>query len=230
MSSINVFWTDNPKLLLSKDIIPNEKMTYIEKLNCVSRIIILVTILSFFYSNNYRLIVIGALTLFAIYLYYRTLEKETFQDIENFPNSTLTNFNANLYKNPANEIAQNNELFDIPTSSNPFSNVLVTDYDQPNRKPAPPSFNENIGSNILEQAKQFVVEANPDQPDIANKLFKNLGDQYEFEQSLQPFYSNASTTIPNDQTAFSEFCYGSMVSCKEGNLFACARNLSNYKV
>jgi hypothetical protein len=35
-------------------------------------------------------------------------------------------------------------------------------------------------------------------------------------------------TIPNDQGAFAEFCYGSMISCKEGNNFACARNMSHY--
>ena len=80
----------------------------------------------------------------------------------------------------------------------------------------------------LEQAKQLVREANPDQPDITDKLFKSLGDQFEFEQSLRPFYSNPSTTIPNDQQSFAEFCYGSMISCKEGNNFACARNTSHY--
>jgi hypothetical protein len=49
-----------------------------------------------------------------------------------------------------------------------------------------------------------------------------------FEQSLMPFNSNPNTTIPNDQQAFAEFCYGSMISCKEGNQFACARNLSRH--
>ena len=80
----------------------------------------------------------------------------------------------------------------------------------------------------LENAKKLVVEANPDQPDIADKLFKDLGEQYTFEQSLRPFHSNPSTTVPNDQKAFSEFCYGSMVSCKEGNPFACSRNMPRY--
>ena len=71
-------------------------------------------------------------------------------------------------------------------------------------------------------------ELNPDQPDISDKLFRDLGEQYVFEQSLRQFTSNPSTTIPNDQAGFAEFAYGSMVSCKEGNLFACARNLPKY--
>ena len=100
----------------------------------------------------------------------------------------------------------------------------LIDYN-PNKKPAPPAFNKNINDNILSEAKKLVSEANPDQPDIANKLFNDIGSELMFEQSLRPFTSNPSTTIPNDQAGFAEFCYGSMVSCKEGNQFACARNL-----
>jgi hypothetical protein len=81
-----------------------------------------------------------------------------------------------------------------------------------------------VSADITEKAKQMVIANNPNNPDIADKLFKDLGDQYMFEQSMQSFYSTASTTIPNDQESFSEFCYGGMISCKEGNAFACARN------
>ena len=89
-------------------------------------------------------------------------------------------------------------------------------------------YNENVNNTILENAKQMVIDQNPGQPDIADKLFMDLGEQFQFEQSLQPFYSTSATTIPNDQAGFADFCYGSMVSCKEGNLFACARNLDRY--
>jgi hypothetical protein len=98
----------------------------------------------------------------------------------------------------------------------------------PEKKPAMPAFNSNVNAQILTEAKQLVAEANPGQPDISDKLFKGLGEQLAFEQSLRNFNSNPSTTIPNDQGAFADFCYGSMVSCKEGNEFACARNLSRY--
>ena len=76
----------------------------------------------------------------------------------------------------------------------------------------------------------MVQDLNPDQPNISDKLFKDLGEQYVFEQSLRQFHSNPNTQIVNDQTGFAEFCYGNMVSCKEGNLFACARNLTNYNL
>jgi len=68
----------------------------------------------------------------------------------------------------------------------------------------------------------------PTTPGNTEKLFRDVNDQLTFEQSMRPFMSNPATTIPNDQGAFAQFCYGSMVSCKEGNLFACARNTSHY--
>jgi len=118
-----------------------------------------------------------------------------------------------------------------PESHNPLGNVMLTDYDyNPNKKPAPPSYTDSVENDILTQAKKMVVEANPGQPDIADKLFGDLGDDFTFQQSMQPFYSTASTTIPNDQGAFADFCYGNMISAKEGNMFASQRNMPRHNL
>jgi hypothetical protein len=37
------------------------------------------------------------------------------------------------------------------------------------------------------------------------------------------FYTTPNTTIPNDQKGFAEFCFGDMISCKQGNEMACQR-------
>ena len=106
---------------------------------------------------------------------------------------------------------------------------LMSDYDyNVDKKPAPASYTKKNGEKILDQAKKLVSEANPDHPDIAEKLFSDLGTNLQFEQSMRQFSSNPNTTIPNDQGAFADFCYGSMISCKEGNKFACARNLTRH--
>jgi hypothetical protein len=231
------FWFDNPNILLDKNYIleffPIESMSYNQKLNAITRIIIVLTIIGFVISKSIRILVISAITIFAIFLFHYYHEKEkqkneikkpNLDKIENFDNPAMA-----YLKESGNSIPT--DVFDVPNSSNPFSNVLITDYDyNPNKKPAPPAFNANVNNDILKQAKQLVSEANPDQPDIADKLFKDLGEQFVFEQSLRPFNSNPNTTIPNDQAAFAEFCYGSMISCKEGNKFACARNLSRYQM
>lgn len=221
------FWANDPNILFHKDhifeLFPTSKMSYEQKLNAITRLILIVTIVSFLLTMNYRLLIVSAFTLFSIFLlYFYKVGEQTEIEIEG-------------YDNPAEEALKQSgkqfgpEVFDTPTSSNPFSNVLITDYDyNPNKRPAPPSYNEDINEKIMSEAKLLVQEANPDQLDISDKLFRDLGEQYVFEQSLRPFTSNPSTTIPNDQQAFAEFCYGSMISCKEGNMFACARNLARH--
>ena len=52
------------------------------------------------------------------------------------------------------------------------------------------------------------------------KMFPN----YMFEESMIPFHTYANTQIPNDQASFADFCYGGMVSGKEGNDFALLQN------
>ena len=121
------------------------------------------------------------------------------------------------------------DLFSTPQSNNPFGNTMLSDYDEADKKkPAPPSYNKRINDHIVTQAKQAIMDNNPEQPHITNRLFSGLDDDLAFEQSMRPFYSMPSTTIPNDQQSFAEFCYGSMISCKEGNEFACARNMTRH--
>jgi len=226
------FWSENPNILLHREyafeFFPTEDMTYNQKLNAVSRVVILLTLLSFVFTQNFRILFICAITLVAIYLLHRNHAGENDAKWSKSNGGSREGYQdraATVLNGFPPDVKQ---VFAPTTAENPFENVLLPDYDyNPQKKPAPPSFNENIGDEILKQAKQLVLNANPDQPDLADKLFNDLGNQLVFEQSLQPFYSNPATTIPNDQEAFAEFCYGSMISCKEGNLFACARNLPN---
>lgn len=218
------FWAEDPNIILSQKYIlqlfPVEKMTLNEKLNAITRLIVLLSIVGFAYSKSFRLLIISAIMIFCIYLLHLYENRKIIEEKEG-------------YRNPAEDLvgasgAQRKLYeFDTPAVNNPFGNVLMTDYeDNPNKKPAPPI--EDNTETILEKTKEMVIKTNPGQPDIADKLFSDLGDNFNFEQSMRPFYSNANTEIPNDQNAFAEFCYGSMISCKEGNNFACARNLQRH--
>lgn len=214
------FWSKNPNVILSKEHIleffPTEEMTFNQKLNAISRIVILLTLLTFAYTQNTQILLVGVVSLFFIFMLHQYRSKDKEEGFEISP--VLKDLVDTSHSTPES-------VFQMPTANNPLGNVLVTDYlYNPKRKPAPPAYNESVSADITEKAKQMVINNNPNNPDIADKLFKDLGDQYMFEQSMQPFYSTASTTIPNDQESFSEFCYGGMISCKEGNAFACARN------
>ena len=230
-----LFWGENPNVLLQNptELFPTNTMTYHQSLNAITRLVVLFALIGFFMTASLRLLFILAITLGAIYFmwFFQTEKKkktvrfaeDEAEEAEGFQNPTTT-----LFKMKGNAVP-GPETFLAPTSTNPFGNTLMTDYDyNPNKKPAPPAFNAKTNEDILNRSKQMVIEANPGQPDIADKLFHDLGEQLVFEQSMRPFYSNPATTIPNDQTSFAEFCYGSMVSCKEGNKFACARNLARY--
>jgi hypothetical protein len=233
------FWGDNPNILLQNtyELFPVENMSYTQSLNAITRLVILITILLFCVFQKWTLIFISLVTLASIWVLHqyhmghfeKKRKKVSFKEDDD-DLKMKENFESS-YKNPAKELVgePNPDIFQKPSSTNPFSNTLMTDYDyNPHKKPAPPSFNINTNDDILNKAKQTVIDCNPGQPDIADKLFRDLGEQLVFEQSMRPFYSTASTTIPNDQTSFAEFCYGSMISCKEGNKFACARNLSRH--
>lgn len=227
------FWSENPNILLNvsqiNELFPSGDMSYNQKLNAISRMVIILTIIVYFFTKTIRSIIFGAFSLFSIYLvhYYYLLNKKkeearrdafTGLDGQNSSNNPA----LNALGSDADALLAPMEVFDQPTAQNPFSNVLITDI--PKKKPAPPAYNEKVNKTILEAAKESVMNANPDQPDISDKLFKDLGEQLTFEQSMRQFYSNPATLTPDDQQAFAEFCYGSMISCAEGNKFACARN------
>lgn len=217
-----LFWSDDPNILFNTSYIteffPTPNMSFEQKLNAVSRGIIVLSLFLFFISKNIRFILVGFITLGVIwFIYYKqTLETN---------NENFSTFSAN--KNI--EIPDN--LFSQTQEHNPLQNVLLNDYENPSqKKPAPPSYTDHTKNEVLDQTKKLIDSMNPEQPKISTKLFKSLEDNLAFEQSMRPFYSNPSTTIPNDQNAFAEFCYGSMVSCKEGNQLACTRNLPRHNM
>ena len=230
------FWTENPNVLFDPaflfEIFPVETMTYAQKLNAITRMVAIVSVAVFAFSQNMNVLFVFLATLGAIVLIYYNQrpksDKKVRFDLEE-DNAAVESFTVNSDGLVRHTLEKENkyvqgDMFDVSKPNNPFSNVLLTDYENnPEKKPAPASYNSANNTDILAQAKEFVKEANPDQPDIADKLFKNLGDELQFEQSMRPFYSTPNTRIVNDQQAFADFCYGSMVSCKEGNMFACSR-------
>ena len=229
IETIIPFWTENPNIIFNNDqmfeFFPTDDMSFSQKLNAVSRTIIIMTLISYLYTQSVRILIIGGISLFFVYALY--LHNTSKKDAVNIKKKQQEGFN-----DPATTVYSTTEMMNVfkaPEAGNPFGNVLVSDYlYNPKRKPAPPAYNANVAKNIVEKAKECVRRNNPDQPDITEKLFQDLGDEYVFEQSLRQFTSTPSTTIPNDQEAFMDFCYGGMTSCKEGNAFACAKNTWRY--
>ncbi len=104
------------------------------------------------------------------------------------------------------------------TKKNPFSNVLLTEIgDDPKRASAPPAFNEKVDEEITQNVKRGVQFMNPEIKSASKQLYGDLWDKLELDQSNRAFFSTANTQVMADQSAFSQFLYGDMISAKEQN-------------
>jgi hypothetical protein len=193
---------------------PTEKMSKNEKINAITRLVIILSILGYLLTNSINFFLTGFITLGVIIFLYYTKESQTSDKLQ----ESFTN--PNLY----NVLKPN---FTNPTEKNPLMNVLLPEInDNPNRKRAAPAYNRAVEKSINKKTEDFVVSNFDNDPKIKKRLFSNLGDSFEFEEFGQyQFFATPNTTIPNDQNSFAEFCYGGMTSAKEGNEFALAKNL-----
>jgi hypothetical protein len=217
----STFWINDPTVLLKKDNIgsiwPLRGMNTDAKLNAITRLVIILTLLGFLITKTIKILVTGIVTLLAIVILYK---------------AQLLNNNNDKIKSNQKEAFTNPEIYKMikhnftqPSKKNPAMNVLLTEInDNPNREAAAPAFNPIVKEEINKTTQDFVA-GNFDDPKIADKLFKDLGDSFTFDQSMRTWYATANTSVPNDQKAFSEYCYGDMVSCKEGNEFACSQSM-----
>jgi hypothetical protein len=63
-----------------------------------------------------------------------------------------------------------------------------------------------------------------------HNLYVDSDDIYGMRSaSRHAFYTNAATTIPNDQTAFAQWLYGSGPTCRDGFGDACAARVFNQR-
>ena len=211
------FWINDPLILINKNdftqLWPTEEMSRNEKLNSISRSIIVLTLIGLLITQSFKMVLTGIVTLGIIILLFF---------IQNNKENTKKEEFSNI-----NYIKQN---FTSPIQTNPVMNVMLTDYsDNPDKLPAAPAFVENVEEEINKQTKDFVVSefnnlTSAENQNIKDRLFCDLGDNFIFNQSMRTFYATPNTTIPNDQNAFANYCYGDMISCKEGNAIACSRS------
>ena len=208
----DAFWILSPSVLIeNNNIWPTPSMSFDEKLNAVTRLVILVSIACFILSKSYKILVSLFATICIIIFIHYTNKVKTETIIEGF-----------------SQEAQYNKLkseFTEPTSSNPLMNINHTEItDNPNRKEAAPSFLPIVETKINESTKKFI---NSNLGIVGNILFRSVEDEIGFDHSMRQWYTTANTTIPNDQKSFQEFCYGNMASCRDKtNKTACSDYLS----
>jgi hypothetical protein len=218
------FWYNDPTILINKENItqlwPTNKMSFEEKLNAITRIVMLMTFLGFLFTKNTNLLIIGLVTLGIIFSLYKLRKQHIIQEgLTNHTNKHNINKNNTNTATTTNPITLDSVLkseFYPTTKKNPFGNVLLTDIgDKPNRKSAAPSFNPDVYEDIDNAVKKQTQMLNPGIINTNKQLYGDLKDNYDLDNSMMQFYSMPNTRIENDQGAYSKYLYGGMHSSKE---------------
>ena len=237
------FWSNEPTVLFNKDFIfelwPTTDMCYEQKLNAITRLIILITILGYILTMSTRILVIGFLTLAVIFVLFKMrkqkLTKEMMKEgffVEENNQPGVFKQKSKVIVNPVTLDSVLNDEFKEGNKKNPFSNVLLTQInDDPERKSAPPAFNVDVDEDITKNIKKSVQMMNPGIKNTNKQLYGDLWQQFELDNSNRVFYSTANTRVANDQGAYAQFLYNDLkYSAKESTPEgAIARVQDNYR-
>ena len=190
------FWINDPMILLNKNQLqfwPIDSMNLNEKLNAITRLVVLLCLVGFIATQNLNFIWISVFTLVCIIFFHR--------------------LNASKKENFETQIKHT-----VPSENNPLMNVLLPEINgNPNRRSALKSYLPENEKKINEKVKKQLSK------NVDPRIFQGLNNELDLEYSMRNFYTNPSTTIPNDQKGFSEFLYGNMISAKECDPIALAR-------
>lgn len=179
-------------------ILPMQSMTLEEKLNSIVRFFLYLGVFLALVKNDTRYLFFGIVA-GALSVAVYEMEKKQKKNVEAF-----------LEKNAIDVV--NNEVCVRSTVDNPFMNPSVFDIGHNPDRPA-----------ACDVDHPKVVDAID--KNFNARLFKDVGDLYGKMSSQREFYTVPSTTIPNDQTTFAEWLYGTGATCKEGSGTSCNQNV-----
>jgi hypothetical protein len=232
------FWSNDPTILFNKDYVfelwPTATMCYEQKLNAITRLILLITLLGYIATMSPRILLTGFVTLAVIFVYFKMRKHKITRKVveEGFGVDEESGFVKPDYKfinrshnfeprttiNPVTLDEVVRDEFKEGNKRNPFSNVLLTEImDDPERKSAPPAFNPDIDEDITKNVKKSVQFMNPGIKNTNKQLYGDLFERWELDQSDRVFYSTANTRVANDQGAFGQYLYGYMPSSHDSN-------------
>jgi hypothetical protein len=227
------FWSNDPTVLFNKEYIlelwPTTNMCYEQKLNSITRLVILITILGYILTMSERILLVGGLTLAVIFVLFtmrkQKITKEMLNEGFNVQSSVQGNEvtgmfdkKSDSYVNPVTLDSVLKSEFKEGTKKNPFSNVLLTQInDDPERKSAPPAFNVDCDEDITKNIKRAVQMMNPGIKNTNKQLFGDIFQEFQLDQSNRAFFSTANTRVENDQSAYAQFLFGTMPSAKESS-------------
>jgi hypothetical protein len=214
------FWIYDASTLANKnhmlELWPYQYLSMERKFNSISRLIIYLTIIGYFFSRQLNVLVAGIITLLMFITLYHVQKNDKREGMGQYNKFEKYDKGAD-FKNIMKD------TFTLPTRTNPLMNVMMDDYKYNNKKKkAAPSYNKSVLKNINKVSKTPLLSNGLTKN---SKLFRDLGDNLNFEHQMRNFHTMPNTQIPNNQRSFAEFCYGNMASCKDGDDVSCSKNL-----
>lgn len=238
----HAFWGGQPLVLMDKqhvlELWPTAGMCFEQKVNAISRLVIVLTFVGVLVTRQYALLAVGGLTLAVLASLYAFRRQTMVQAMSSAPPdaaSAVEGFESGGGGGGGGEAARAAAApaaapqapvdtlqstlraeFHPTTAKNPFGNVLLTDIgDNPNRLAAAPSFNPDVYSEINRAVKKQTQMLNPTIDNTSRQIYGDLKDNYDLDNSMMRFYSMPNTRVADDQGAFAQYLYGDMYSAKE---------------
>lgn len=174
-------------------------ISFKDKILIISNFVFFVALILSLISRSVFFVVFAIIiNLFLVYIYFY-YNKEQYKIKEELENN--------------NQAIINNKLCVKPSKNNPFMNPTIVDI----------GINNNVNLNAC------YIDNPRIKKDINNHFLNNqyrdVIDIYDRNSSQRQFYTMPSTTIPNNQEAFSKWLYYRKESCKEGNGEQCYNNI-----
>ena len=195
-----MFWLENLQELTKGNIIPNNYMTFEEKINSVMRFVIFVGIMATLIFNDSKYIVF-VLVIMIISIIIFNYHQEIIAESEKYLNTNDIDIidNKKCYK---------------PSIHNPFMNPNITHIHENSDKLK----NCPIDNSQVNDAMKKYFYTN---------IFREADDIYDKNLLERQFYTVPSTSIPNEREKLADWLYNRGTSCKENNGEQCYNNLYN---
>lgn len=199
------FWYTDISILYEKysitEIFPSKRFDILRKLNAIVRLSILYTLVMYALKREQKYLVIPLIVMGITWLiWYRQDDIH----VDSVMKESMSDKIDDLVK-----INDLNTECRVPTKDNPFMNPTLDDYGNNSSSPKScPSYN-NKG--VQRRVEELFNE----------DLYRDVKDVFNKNNSQRQFYTVPGSNVPNDQSSFANWLYGTPPTCKEGNGIAC---------
>ena len=181
-------WFYDPSILFRNSKIlkfwPTSNQSVDERVNSTTRFILYVSLVIYLIKRDARVLLLALMVLGVLFILYKS-NVITPEDNKSRPSASGDfDYSPNCQ---------------LPSRNNPMANVLLNDYeDDPTRPPA--CYYPTVKNDVQLYMEDTI-------PYDAGRSRSSL-PKYQQRAAARQFISMPSTTIPNHQTDFAEWCYG----------------------